>query len=110
MENEPKMNFTMEDGSNVEGTRYNTSLWSFLGKAALYNHVYVAASDEFAIYIFQTMPDFAKAARFALDNDLPIHMHIPEPSEEDVEAYENYIQSNLKDLNSFPPKEWILDE
>jgi hypothetical protein len=37
-------------------------------------------------------------------------MHIPEPSEEDVQAYENYIQSNLKDLNSFPPKEWIPDE
>ena len=45
MENEPRINFTMEDGTTVEGTRYNSSLWTFMGKAALYNHVYVAAND-----------------------------------------------------------------
>jgi hypothetical protein len=107
---EPKMNFTMEDGTNVEATRYNTSLWSFLGRAALYDHVYVAANDDFSIYIFQAMPDFAIAAKFVIENEFPLHLHIPEPAEEDLEAYERFIQSNMTDLNSFPPKEWIPDE
>lgn len=98
----------MEDGTTVEGTRYNSSLWTFIGKAALYNHVYVAASDEFAIYTFQGADNFFEAASFMIENEFPLHMNITEPAEEDIEAYERFVQSYLHDLGDFPP-EWRSD-
>lgn len=107
---EPCMRLKTENGEEIEASRENTALYTFIGKAALYNHVFVAVDDENGIYTFQDSPHFMEMARFAINNEFPLHLNLFEVQDCDREAYEKYIGQLTFDLEDYPPQDWIANE
>ena len=106
MEDDPRIKFTLEDGSNIEATRENSSVYTFLGKAAMYNHIFIVIDDENALYTFCDSPHYIDVISFMVDNSYPMHLNLLEAQDCDREAYEKYVDSASWDLGDYPPEEW----
>lgn len=99
----------------VEANRENTMAYTFYGHLALFNHVFVVTERDEETqrargrYIFKTTAGFEKIFRFCIENRFPAQINFPNVPECDVEAYENAVCKDIRELESFPD-EWEKEQ
>jgi hypothetical protein len=112
MENEPVINFTY-GGYERQFRRDNTTLFTFLGQLAMYNHVFTtfdkAEEDEEqkGMYVYKAiLPDqYARLEEFIVDNEFPQILNMPRVSEMDAETLHNALAKDLSTADTFP-EDW----
>ncbi len=94
-------------GKEHEMTSENSSVWTHLGKLAIFDHVYVK-TEENGVYLWRYAPMDGKESSFyhhiqqkALDNNCKALLNMDEVEDKDRETY---IRHALKDLNDLPPE------
>lgn len=90
------------NGERHEARQDNTSVYRHLGMAALYDHVFVAISENSGAYIWKHNPAHAEFERLAIEAECPTHLFIPEVSEMDKNAYETAVLADLNNADTFP--------
>ena len=105
-EEEPRIELKINGESAYELNRLNSTLYSFLGRLAVYNHVFYHGTedeDSDKFYIFEYQKSFAPIAQYMAENDYPMILNQPEVSVTDQEAY---MRSATRDLGNGLPEEW----
>lgn len=107
-EHEPSMVIHLLSGE-FEATRDNTSLFTFLGRAA-FNHVFLHTGEEVdgvmsGTYVFSCNPTYTDMETFMINNEYPLHMNLPYVAECDINAFNNMVASQCTDLDQIP-EEW----
>ena len=104
--NEPVARLSLPNGERFEVRRDTASLYTFMGKLAVYNHVYCydiyGGERQQSFYIFDFVDGFDELAEYMIQNDYPMHLNMPEASKSDIEAYERGALSDLTRMDSFP--------
>lgn len=107
MENEPGIivNFGERE---FEATPENTTLFRFVGKLALYNHIFMLTVPEENIgaYLFNQHPVYKEFEDYMVKNQYPIHDNLREVAECDLDAFENMLRENAADIGDYPPEDW----
>jgi len=79
--------------------RENSALFTFMGKLALYDHIYYCDVQEQEVnesfYVFSFAKGFKKLAKYMMENSFSAHLNMTEVGSGDVEAY---LQASLADL------------
>lgn len=95
---------------NIGGERHeahseNTTVYRHLGKAAIYDHIFISIGEDAGIYIWNDNPQFNELGTRAVEAACLLILNIKEASETDVKAY---IEHHSKDLDSFNevPDDW----
>jgi hypothetical protein len=114
MENEPSIRINLGD-KKFEMTRENSFLYTFLGRAALYNHVFLQRDDLPPVeggqltgtYIFEDLTRngniYARLAQMMQEKDFPQYLNHKEPAQCDMDAY---MLAATRDLSDTVPEEW----
>lgn len=104
---EPCMNLNVY-GERVEARRDNTTLYTFLGHLACYNHVFVVTDSEepSGFYIFGDQPVFKEMAEYMFETDYPMHLNMPEVAECDVDAWNRHVHDMCGDIEDTIPEDW----
>ena len=110
MEHEPKVVLSFENGHDIEATRDNTMLYTYLGAQAIYNHIFVVKDDEGAqaggAYIFSDLPVFGEIRDYMQRNDFTQYLNMRDVAECDKQAYERHIKKLCGNLDTVP-EEWV---
>lgn len=109
---EPAMYLTF-CGEEYEVTRDDAALFMYMGKLALYNHIFIALEvdedDEDApaeAYIFSMNEQYEAVRDFMMDNDYPMHANLRYVADCDLDAYDEMIKRAVKDIDTVP-EEWL---
>lgn len=98
-ENEPQAKIIIPQGEKIL-TRQNSSLFTFMGRLSLYDHIYYCdikeQEIEEAFYIFSFVKGFRKLAKYMMANSFTAHLNMTEVSSTDVGAY---TTASLMDLS-----------
>lgn len=109
-ENEPVARLGLPNGETFEARRDTATLWTFLGRLAIYNHIHCHETDDKEVkqsfYIFNHVNGYDTLAKYMVENQYPMILNQTEVSKTDQEAY---IRSATADLNrlSHIPDEWL---
>lgn len=100
-EEEPIMELTIND-ERIELTRDNTSLFTHIGAAAMFDHVYVVISYDppRSTYIPSTAGAYPQIVRYMRENHYPRHEDLTDASDADKEVL---IEFWTRDLGDLPP-------
>lgn len=105
-EQEPLARLNIGNGETFEARRDTAELWTFLGRAAIYNHVYcfetIDNEVQQSFYIFDFVDGYEELVAYMLANEYPMHLFQREPLRSDIEAYE---RAALRDLDNTP--DWL---
>jgi hypothetical protein len=98
------------NGEEVLAHRWNTSLFTFIGELAAYNHVFVATEDienGYAVgkYIFSDADAFVPVSKFVEIECFPQHRNLTEVAECDMIAFDRAHYKEFRETASFP-EEW----
>lgn len=106
-ESEPQLNLNV-NGEAIEARRDNTTLYTFLGHMAIYNHVFIVTDEEqpSGFYLFNDHPVYPEMADFLARNDYPMHLNMSEVAECDTNAYDRHIDSLCHDIGDTIPESW----
>jgi hypothetical protein len=112
-EKEPAIGINLGD-TRFEMTRRNTFLYTFMGRAALYNHVFLKRDDLpqtddgniVGTYIFQGLTPnqevWNRLENTLKENDYPQYLNHAEPSDGDIRAYIQTATSDLEKQSGLP--------
>lgn len=106
---EPVINLTMDGEPGYELNRLNTTLHTFLGRLAVYNHVFYTDIHEEEVqesfYIFNFEPSYPQIEEYMRENDFTQVLNQTEVSSGDIRAY---IRASTRDLGDTIPENWGL--
>jgi len=86
------------DGDYFELKRHNTEIFRFLGKFAIFNHIYHAPDDEESVlYLFEEVEQIKKLVQYLIERKFPLHENIIEPLITDIETYIEMALDQLSD-------------
>lgn len=107
MEKEPVLEITM-NGEKLLAHRGNTSLFTFAGELACYDHVFIVTDEESNSggYLFRNQEIFNQLAGFLFENLYPMHLNMDEVAECDVRAFDATMYGDIRSQDTFP-QEWI---
>lgn len=115
MEKGPSFNYTHQ-GVEREARRDNTVLYTFMGKLAVYNHVFFTFDQEEGkpqqgLYIYKSvLPDmYTRAEEFIVDNEFPQYLNLLEVSEVDQVNLHRVLARDLVTTDTIP-EEWLNGE
>ena len=97
--------------NNFVVRRSNASLFTFMGEAAIYDHVFLDISElsengeNQGTYVFRQSDSFSSLAKFLVKNDFPLHANMQAVSDTDRNVWEKYYLSDVRGTDSFP-EEW----
>lgn len=111
-EQEPKFGINLGD-THFEMTRRNTYLYTFMGKMALYDHVFLKRDDiprnadgnQLGTYLFKEALRkelWERLESTLLENKYPAYLNHEEPSESDKASF---MLTVLKDIDDIP--DWM---
>lgn len=105
-ESEPFANINLPNGEMVRMTRSNSSIYTFMGRLAVYDHVYYAGETEEdrSFYVFSFVGGYRELLKHMKKNKYPAHTNMTEVSRSDIEAYE---RAALADLGDTIPDDWL---
>lgn len=92
-----------DEGNSIELRQDNLSLYTHIGRYALYDHVYLRVDDTSGYYFWNTAPQYEVLKKAVEDNDCFQVLNMPEATENDQEMY---IRHNTVDLDDCYPEEW----
>lgn len=96
--------------TTVECRRDNTSLYTHIGRLAVFDHVFVTFQEEESvkgIYVWENNDGFKSLAQDALNNRCEAHLNLDKVNEFDVQ---NYMEQATQDLGDTFPEEWLDGE
>lgn len=106
MENEPQAELHLPNSEVFLAKRDTATLWTFMGKLAVYNHVFCAEVVDQEVkqsfYVFNFIEGYDQLTSYMVENQYPAHLNLNEIGKNDVEAYERAV---LKDLHIRP--DWL---
>ena len=109
MENDPILELNIGD-TTFEMTRLNSSLFTFLGEAAIYNHVFLVHEQEetraVGTYVWSHHEAYNGLAGFIVEHSFPMHLNMLQVADCDVDAYDNAIASQMSDVGDSFPEDW----
>jgi hypothetical protein len=101
---EPRREVFYADGRKTEATRFNTKLSTYIGKAAIYNHVYINPQGLPPLYVFECMTDYYSSMKeFVEYNDFPQELNNLHVQQRVVEAM---VSISMNDVGNTIPEEW----
>ena len=103
------MNLEMADGRTVEATRDNTSLFTHLGRYAIYDHIFVVTDEHSNVgsYIFSSHKAYEPMSEYMWENDYPMHLNLTEAAKCDIKAWNLMVHEDAEhDLEAGIPEEW----
>lgn len=109
-ENYEPLRLELSDGTEIEATPDNTSLFMFVGRLACYNHVFIVMNEEESqgAYIFSNSNIFTPIGNHILQHDYPLHTNLREVADCDVDAFNRMVhQEATRDLSDGVPSEWL---
>lgn len=100
---EPVLEITM-NGETLRATRGNTSLFTFIGELACYDHVFIVTDEQSNIgsYLFRNQEIFHQLASFLVENLYPMHLNLDEVADCDRNAFEHTMYTDIRSAGSFP--------
>jgi hypothetical protein len=102
---EPRIKFTF-GGQELEGTRENTYLYTFMGELACYDHVFIVSTEDDGSnsghYLWNSNSTFNEVAEYMLDKEFTVHLNLPNISDMDREVFEEFHYKDIRSSN-FPP-------
>lgn len=97
------------NGERFHAHRGNTTLFTFFGEVAMFNHVFLQTgeTEETAegAYIFCDHPAYGPIAQFASEQDFPMVLNRLEVPQCDQDAWDNSHLGDIRGQDSFPD-EW----
>ena len=109
-EQEPFAKLTLPNGEEFEARRDTASLYTFMGRLAIYNHVYCYDIKDNEVqqsfYIFNFVQGYDELVEYMKENDYPQHLNLPEISRSDVEAHDRAVLHDLVSNDTFP-ESWL---
>jgi hypothetical protein len=114
MENEDKLVIGL-NGEDFEINRRNTSLFTFIGRNAIKNHVFLVLEDnpDGTVEGTHIWEEFMEMAYIALENhiirhDYPQHLNLNDVSQIDEDAFERAVSAQFRDLSDYVPEDFKL--
>lgn len=107
----PTITLHMETGEFV-ASPINTTLFTFLGRLAIYNHIFVQTGDEddrvmVGTYVFSTHSVYQDIVNFMVEEDFPMMLNRLEVPDCDVNAYNRMIEQHMGDVGDTIPDDWL---
>lgn len=105
--NEPGIIINFGD-RRFEATPDNTSLFRFMGHLAMYNHVFIVTDEEEGqgTYLFAQNPAYPTFEQYMIENEYPIHDHLRDIANCDVEAFDKMIAQYGASLPDYLPDDF----
>jgi len=109
------LNLIMADGAEVRMDRYNSALFTFIGRNALgedlslRNHVFFTYKEndkDMMSYIFPMSPVYEELEDFMYEYDFPLHLNLTEVQDCDEQAYQLMIDKQMAS-ESFELPDWL---
>lgn len=72
-------------------TRDNTSLFTHMGRLALYDHVFFQRGEDSGTYLFNVAEPYTTIMTHMLENNFPAHINLQEVAECDRVAFDKMI-------------------
>lgn len=107
-ENDPRLKLTM-NGQEFECSRENTSMFTFIGHLAMYDHIFVLMDEETnsGAYLFkENQKAWQEMAGYLIEYQFPMHLNMTEVGQCDVDAFERTMFDDLRSTDTFP-EEWV---
>lgn len=105
----PALELTM-NGEKIIATPENTTLFAFIGELAVYDHVFIAYTEEESsmtgAYLFKNQEVWHDLVDFMVTNEYPQHVCLREVAQCDVDAFEATMYPDVRHNASFP-QEWV---
>lgn len=113
MENSPEPEMSLRiNGAEFKATRDNTSLFTFFGRLAVYDHIFIHTGEEedddnvqLGAYIFSNARLFLEMVDYMVTNEYPQHVALREVAECDLKAFDRAQLGDLRESDTFP-EEW----
>lgn len=108
---EPSIVINLGD-EDFEITPHNATLFTFLGRNAMYNHVFVATAEQSeegiigGAYIFSHIEGFNNLAKMMRKMRFPAVINQPEVAQCDMEAFDLNIHHMAGDVEQGVPEGW----
>lgn len=100
-ENEPRVNLRLQ-GNETLGHRGNLRLYTFLGKLAVYDHVFYTGQEDNSCYIFSFVEGYEELRDHMLEENYPAYLNQTEVAQVDLDAYDRIIQ-RIAAFDELPP-------
>lgn len=110
-EQEPTIRLTM-NGMEVDCTRENTSMFTFLGNLAMYDHIFVCLDEEnnSGAYLFkENQQAWQEMAGYLIEYQFPMHLNMTEVAECDMNAFDRTMFDDLRHTDTFP-EDWVTND
>lgn len=107
MEDEPAIRVNFGE-YEFEATPDNTTLFRFVGRLALYNHVFMLTGpDEGAgAYLFNQNSHYKEFEDYMIENNYPLHDNLRDVAQHDLDAFDSAIKQGLSGLDHVPD-DWL---
>lgn len=107
----PVMKLTIGENREFDATPLNTTLFTYLGRLACYDHVFIQTGDEdprtmIGTYVFNTHPVFPDMTEFMVEHNFPMILNRIEVPDCDVEAWQRMVAQHADDLDQGIPEGW----
>lgn len=107
-EGEPIIEIEFSDGP-VYAHRWNSSVFTFLGELAAYDHIFIATDEEdngtsLGHYVFKSNQHFKGMAEFMIKEKFPLHLNLTEVAECDSREFDRQHYNDVR--NESFPEEW----
>lgn len=103
-DNEPRATLTTAQGEFL-AHRGNTTLFTHLGRLALYDHVFCQNEEDKGFYIFKFVDGYDKLSEYLMENSYPAHVNLVSVADCDIDAYDRAIKNSVEDLD-YVPDDW----
>jgi hypothetical protein len=108
-EHDPGMILHINGGEEFLATPENSTLYSFVGHLAIYDHAFFVKDEEegAGFYIFNQHPSFDEMAQHMMENDYPAHLNLRQVAECDILAFDGMVAKEADDLDGGIPDDWL---
>jgi hypothetical protein len=91
-------------------TRNNGALFTYFGRLAVHNHVFLILDweDNLAQHVWVENPLYAKLAKFIIENNYVQHLNMAEVSKSDLAQHHADLLQDLKNTKTVP-KDWLRE-
>jgi hypothetical protein len=104
------------NGEPFNVDRWNTSLFTFIGELAEYNHVFIQTGDieggATGSFIFENSPPenetFQHIGEFVMEYEFPMHLNMNRVPDCDKDAYNAARLKEAENIEDYVP-EWLTD-
>lgn len=103
---EPVINFTLGDGTEIEGRRHNTMLFTFMGELACYDHIFLMLEETpegvAGRYMWSSNESYPKLKEYMLEHNYTTYLNVQEISDEDKSSWEEHHLKDIRRDDTFP--------